>query len=146
MIIRGNSCLRKYLFLFHLVEVCVGAVGVEYFVAVHYCDEVFCVGKVDDVVGVAGEHDDALDMVATHLIVKYFICTFPAELDKSMAADNDELLPLGVVPVFALGDAGFGDVDAHLSAVEGVNEFGEGTALINVHLEVEDGFFLGQVT
>ena len=32
-------------------------VGVEDFVAVHYGDEVFGVGEVDNVVSVAGEHN-----------------------------------------------------------------------------------------
>ena len=33
-------------------------VGVEDLVAVHDGDEVFGVGEVDDIVGVAGKHDD----------------------------------------------------------------------------------------
>ena len=47
--------------------------------------------------------------------------------------------------MLALGDAGLGDVDAYLSAVEGVDEFGERTTLVNIHLQVEDGLFLGKV-
>ena len=31
------------------------------------------------------------------------------------------------------------------SAVEGVDEFGERTTLVNIHLQVEDGLFLGKV-
>ena len=66
--------------LFHGVEVGVGLGGVEDFVAVHHCYEVFGVGEVDDVVGVAGEHDDALDTVATYLIVEHFVGALLAEL------------------------------------------------------------------
>ena len=48
----------------HWVEVCVWSSGVEDLVAVHNSYEVLGVGEVDDVVGVAWEHDDGLDVVA----------------------------------------------------------------------------------
>ena len=46
------------------IEICIWPSGVEDLVAVHDCYEVLGVGEVDDVVGVAGEHDDGLDVVA----------------------------------------------------------------------------------
>ena len=95
--------------------------------------------------GIAGKHDDGLDFVTTHLVVEDFVGAFLAELDEAVARDNDELFPLGVMPMLSLGDTGLGDVDAYLSAVEGVNQFGERTALVNIHLQVEDGLFLGKV-
>lgn len=110
---------------FDFVKVGVGPVRIEYLVAVHDGDEVFGVGEVDDIVGIAGEHDDGLDFVTTHLVVEDFVGTFLAELDEAVAGDDDELFPLGVVPMLALGDAGLGDVDAYLSAIEGVDKFGE---------------------
>lgn len=131
--------------MFDFVKVGVGPVRIEYLVAVHDGDEVFGVGEVDDVVGVAGEHDDGLDFVTTNFIVQHFVCAFLAELDEAVARDDDKLFPLGVVPMLTLGDAGLGDVDAYLSAVEGVDEFGERAAGIDVHLQVKDGLFLGKV-
>ena len=95
--------------------------------------------------GVAWEHDDGLDFVTTHLVVEDFVGAFLAELDEAVARDDDELFPLGVMPMLSLGDTGLGDVDAHLSAVEGVNQFGERSTGIDVHLQVEDGLFLGKV-
>lgn len=130
---------------FDFVKVGVGPVRIENLVAVHDGDEVFGVGEVDDVVGVAGEHDDGLDFVTTNFIVQHFVCAFLAELDEAVARDDDELFPLGVVPMLSLGDTWLRDVDAYLSAVEGVDEFGERTALVNIHLQVEDGLFLGKV-
>ena len=56
-----------------------------------------------------------------------------ALLNQSMAFHHNELLELGVVPVLALGDAGFGDIDAHLSCIEGVHQFGKTPAVIYVH-------------
>lgn len=113
------------LLFFDFIKVGVGPVRIEYLVAVHDGDEVFGVGEVDDIVGVPREHDDGLDFVTTHLVVEDFVSAFLAELDETVARDDDELFPLGVVPMLALGDAGLGDVDAYLSAVEGVDEFGE---------------------
>ena len=130
---------------FDFVKVGVGPVRIEYLVAVHDGNEVFGVGEVDDVVGVAGEHDDGLDFVTTNFIVQHFVCAFLAELDEAVARDDVDLFPLGVVPMFTLGDTWLRDVDAYLSAVEGVNQFGERTAGIDVHLQVEDGLFLGKV-
>lgn len=130
---------------FNFVKVGIGPVRIEYLVAVHDGDEIFGIGEVDDVVGVAGEHDDTLDFVTTHLVVEDFIGAFLAELDEAVARDDDELFPLGVMPMLAFGDTRLRDIDAHLSAVEGVDEFGERAASIDVHLQVEDGLFLGKV-
>ena len=130
---------------FDFVKVGVGTVRIEYLVAVHDGDEVFGIGEVDDIVGIAGKHDDGLDFVTTHLVVEDFVGTFLAELDEAVARDDDELFPLGVVPMLTFGDTRLRDVDAYLSAVEGVDEFGERTTLVNIHLQVEDGLFLGKV-
>ena len=130
---------------FDFVKVGVGPVRIEYLVAIHDGDEVFGVGEVDDVVGVAGEHNDTLDFVTTHLVVEDFVRALLAELDEAVARNDDKLFPLGVVPMLTLGDTRLRDVDAYLAAVEGVNQFGERTAGIDVHLQVEDGLFLGKV-
>ena len=50
------------------------------------------------------------------------------------------------MPVLALGDARFADVDAYLTAVQGVNQFGEGASVVHVHLQVEDCSFLWKIT
>ena len=133
--------------LLYFFEEGVGALRVEDFVAVHDGHEVFGVGEVDDVVGVAGEHVDGLDVVAVDLPFEDLALGIieAALLDEAVALDHDELLELGVVPVLALGDAGLGDVDAHLAGRVGVDELGEGAALIDVHLEREGGLLVGQV-
>ena len=133
--------------LLYFFEEGVGALRVEDFVAVHDSDEVFGVGEVDDVVRVAGEHVDGLDVIAVDFPFEDFalrVVEAPL-LDEAVALDHDKLLELGVVPVLALGNAGLGDVDAHLTGREGVDELGEGAALIDIHLEREGGFLVGQV-
>ena len=132
--------------MLYWVEVGVGVRGVEDFVAVHYGDEVFGVAQVDDVVGVAREHHNRLDAVAAHLILKHFVGAFASHLDEAVALYHDELLPLAVVPVLALGDARPRDVDAHLSAPGGVHKLRERAALVAVHLQIEHGFLRRKVT
>ena len=131
----------------HWVEVCVWTVGIEDLVAVHDGDEVLGVGEVDDVVRIAREHDDGLNVVATYLIVENLGIRvgFVSQLNESMTAYDCEVLKLGVVPVLALGDTGLGDVDADLTMGEGVEEFGEAASGIYVHLVIVDGLLLGEV-
>lgn len=62
-----------------------------------------------------------------------------------MTADYDKLLPFGVVPVLALSNSRFGDINTDLTTVEGVDEFGETTSIIDIHLEVEDGLVLREI-
>ena len=94
---------------------------------------------------IAREHDDTLDFVTRNLIVENFIGSFFAQLNQAMTGNDNELLPLGVMPMFALGDAWFADVDRDLTALEGVNEFGEGASVVHIHLEVEDGLLLWEI-
>ena len=41
----------------------IGLVGIEDFVAVHHSDKILGVGKIDDVVSVAGKHVDGFNLV-----------------------------------------------------------------------------------
>ncbi len=75
---------------------------VKALVAVHDCHEVFGIRQVDDVVGIAGEHVHCLDLIATYFKLYDFIRTELTLLDLAVTSHNDEELPLGVVPVFAL--------------------------------------------
>ena len=60
------------LFFYYFIEICVRTLRIENFIAVHDGNEIFGVAQVDDVVGVAGEHDDGLNLIATHLIFDDF--------------------------------------------------------------------------
>ena len=120
-------------------------IGIEDFVAVHDCDEVLGVGEVDDVVGVTGKHNNRLYFVAAYLKVENFICAFFSHLDKSAAFHNDELFPLGVVPVLAFGDAGLGNVDADLATIGSVDQFSERAAVVAVHFEIEYSLVFRQI-
>ena len=75
--------------------------------------------------GVAGKHVDCFYLVSTDFKIEDFVGVDAALLYEAVAAHYDEELPFGVVPVLAFGDAWFADVDADLSAVQGVDKFGE---------------------
>ena len=112
---------------------------VEDLVGVHHRHKVLGVGEVDDVVGVAGEHDDAPYPVSAHLVLDDLVGALLPHLDQPMTAHHDELLPLGVVPVLPLGNPGPADVDADLAAAWRVDQLGECAPVIPVRLQVEDG-------
>ena len=54
-----------------------------------------------------------------------------------MTRDYDEELPLGVVPMLAFGDTRLGDIDADLSAIQGVDQLRETASVIHIHLQGE---------
>ena len=121
--------------------------GIKDLVAIHHRDEVLRVGEVDDVVRIARQHVDALDVVARDLELDHlpFGVVQVALLDEAVATDHDEELPLGVVPVLSLGDARLADVDADLTTIQGMYQLGEGTSSVNVHLQREGDFFFREV-
>ena len=58
-----------------------------------------------------------LNVVATDLKVEYFVAVDAALLNECATCYDHEELPLGVVPMLSLGDAGLGYVDAYLPVV-----------------------------
>lgn len=116
-------------------------------IAIHHSDQILGVGEVDDVVRIAREHVDALDIVACDFefdnlplgIVKV------ALLDKAMTSNHNKELPLGVMPVLPLGDARLRDVDAHLAAIQGMHQLGERASLVHIHLQREGDLLLGKI-
>ena len=98
--------------------------------------------------GIAGEHMHRLDVVAINLPLQHFAFGIVevALLNQSMPFHYNELLELGVVPVLAFGDARLGDVNAHLTCIEGVYQLGEATTVIHIHLQVKGGLLVRQIT
>ena len=116
-------------------------------IAIHHRDEVLRFGEVDDIVRIPRQHVDALDVVARDLELDdlAFWVVKVALLNEAVAADHDEELPLGVVPVLTLGDARLADVDAHLTTIQGMDQLSEGAPVVHVHLQREGHFLLGQI-
>ena len=68
----------------------VGVVGIEYLVAVHYGDEVFCVRKINDVMGPPREHMYALNVVSAYFKFNNLAGVEIAFLNKTTTRDNDK--------------------------------------------------------
>ena len=94
---------------------------------------------------VSRQHVDGLHPVPAHLEVEHLVRVYPPLLYQGPAADHDEQLPLGVVPVLSFGHSRFGNVDAELAAARGLEDLRERAALVYVHLQWEYRLFLGQV-
>jgi hypothetical protein len=71
---------------------------IENLVAVHHGHQVLSFRKFDDIVCIARDHDNTLDIVTAHLIIEDFSLRiiFIAKLNQTMTTYNNELLPLGV--------------------------------------------------
>ena len=83
--------------------------------------------------GISRQHLHGRGGVAAHGKFQHLIAVHTALLDQGTARHHNEKLPLGVVPVLALGDAGFRDIHAELTAVLGLEQFGKAAAGIHVH-------------
>ena len=111
---------RTY-FILNFLEIRIRLVWVENLVTVHHRDKVLGFREVDDVVRIARQHVDALDVVAAHFKLYDFICAQFAFLNQSMTTNHDEKFPFGIMPMLTFGDARLADVDAYLTAIQSVD-------------------------
>ena len=100
-------------------------VGIEQLVRPHEGDEVFGVAEIDDVVRPAGDHVDGFDLVATDLKADFLIRMDIAFFDQRPTADDDEELPLGIVPMLTLGNTGLRDIHGKLTVIGSFQKLGE---------------------
>ena len=84
-----------------------------------------------------GQHVDGLGLVAGHLKFQHLAAADAALLNQTVARNHDEKLPLRVVPVLTLCDAGLRDIDAELAAALGFEQLGKAAAGVLI-------FFSGQ--
>ena len=73
----------------------------------------------------AGYHVDRFDLISGHVKFNRLTGVDIALLNKGMSLDDYEELPLGIVSVLALCNAGLAYVDRYLAAVFCMNEFGK---------------------
>ena len=118
---------------------------VELLVRPHQGDEVLGLAQIDDVVGVPRQHVDGLGLVAGHLKFQHLAAADAALLNQTVARNHDEKLPLRVVPVLTLCDAGLRDVDAELAAALGFEQLGKAAAGVLVLFQVKDDLLFGQI-
>ena len=71
----------------------------------------------------AGDHVDSFDPVSAHFEGNFLSGVDVSLFDQAVSMNNNELLPLAVMPVLAFCNAGLADVNGYLSAVNGVQSF-----------------------
>ena len=96
--------------------------------------------------GITGQHMDCLDLFSRNLKLDHFLGPDLAFLDQAVAGNDDEELPLAVVPVLALGDAGLGDVHRKLPVIDRFQQFGKAAPRIAVHLQIKGDLLFRKVT
>ena len=106
-------------------------IGVKDLVAGHHCHQIFRLRQVDNVVGPARNHVDSLNLIPRNVKLHCFSSVDVPLLDQTVTSNYDEQLPLGVVPVLPLRDAGLTDIDAHLTAIGGVHQLGERATVVD---------------
>ena len=109
-------------------------VGIEQLIRPHEGDEILGVRKIDDIMCPAGNHVDGFDLVARNLKADLLVRMDIAFLDQRTTADDDEELPLRVMPMLTLGDAGLADIDTELPVIGCFQKLSEGAAIVAVHL------------
>ena len=81
-------------------------VRIKRLICPHQRDKILRLAQIDDVVGAARQHMNGLRLLAPHLKFQHLITADAALLNQGVACNNNEKLPLGIVPVLALRDAG----------------------------------------
>ena len=139
------SLISAPLFL-HNLKKSIRSLRVEYLIAGHYCDQILCITQVNDIVCPAGNHVDSFNLIAGHFKIDDLVRADLAFLDQAVTSYNNEELPLGVVPVLALGDARTADVDADLPTILSMYQLRETAAIIHIHLQCIFKFLSRQIS
>ena len=91
--------------------------GIELFVCPHERNEGLGIAQVDDIVRETRQHMDGLDLVARNLELPHLVAVDAPFLDEPVTRNDDEELPLAVMPMLPLRDVGLGDVHTKLPAL-----------------------------
>lgn len=84
---------------------------VEDLVCPHHGHKVLRFGQVDNVVRIAGQHMNRLNMIAADLKLDHFVRPDFPLLNQPVTSNHDKEFPLSVVPMLAFRDAGLGYID-----------------------------------
>ena len=109
-------------------------IRIRNFIAGHHSNQILGIAQVEDIMCLTWNHVDHLDLISANLKLHHITRYDIPLLDQTMTMYHNELRPLAIMPVLTLGDAGLGDVNAHLSTVSGVNQLCEAATIVALHL------------
>ena len=108
VIFKRNAAVISHGFPPHLdfLKKRIRVVRIKRLICPHQRDKILRLAQIDDIVGAARQHMNGLRLLAPHLKFQHLITADAALLNQGVACNNNEKLPLGIVPVLALRDAG----------------------------------------
>lgn len=121
--------------LLHLLKKSIRMIGVKLLVRPHEGDEVLGLAEIYDIMRPTGDHVNGLDLLTADFKVDFFVRMDITLLDQRATADDNEKLPLRIMPVLTLGDTGLRNIHAELTVVGGFQQLGKGTSVVTVHLQ-----------
>ena len=113
----------------YLLKECIRVVWIKYLIAGHHSNQIFRAGKIDDVMCPSWNHIDCFNLITADFKFHHLTGIDVPLLNQAMTMDHNELFPLGVVPMLAFSDSGFGNIDRDLSTVGGVHQLSEASHL-----------------
>ena len=82
-------------------------IRVEDFIAEHHRDKVLCIREINNIMGIAWQHMNALDVLTCYFEFYYLSRSNLPFLNESMACYDNEELPFCVMPVLSFRYAWF---------------------------------------
>ena len=142
-----GSLYGNYMFNLNLLKECIWFIGIEDFVAVHHRNQILSITQIDDIVRIAGEHVNGLNLVATHFPLQHlaFGVIKVALLNQSVTFHHNELLPFRIMPMLSFSNARFTDVYAYLSRTYSMDQLSKTSSFINIHFQREGNLFFWKI-
>lgn len=85
--------------------------------------------------GVADGDIDHLELISGDPVFNAVVAADLAKAYDPLPAHHQELFVLGVMPMVPLGDPRFGNINGYLPTIGSFDEFGEGAAFVDIHLQ-----------
>ena len=96
--------------------------------------------------GITRKHMNCLDIISVYFKIENLIRVDTALLNQSVAANDDEEFPFGVMSMLAFCDARLAYVDADLATVKRMYKLSKRTSIVNIHFQRESNLILWQIT
>ena len=78
--------------------------------------------EIDDVMGIARQHMDSLNLIAADPELQHLVRAYFTLLDEGLSGDDDEKLPLTVMPVLSLRNTWLGNIHRKLAMISSLKK------------------------
>ena len=105
----------------HRFPECIRMSRIKDLIAGHNSNQILGVRQIDDIVCPSRNHINRFNLLTTDFKFHGLSGIDIPLLDQAVPMDNNELFPLTIVPMLALGDTRLGNINAYLATVLCVN-------------------------